>query len=270
MKLSISNLAWPNMPVSQVAPLLENAGMVGVEIAPTIVWPNAPTVSQSEIRRFAAEWKRYGIAVSGIQSLMYGHPEFQVFDQATWPATLEHLKRMIQLSRELGSGIVVFGSPRNRIRGRLTLDEAHEMCATFMSHLVPTLASNAVVLTLEPNAPQYGADYLIHYADTLVLADLVSSSWVQPQIDTGSLYLVNENPVSSAQARLPAHIHISAPYLMQPSSEDLNHESLRAEVNLQGYKGWVVLEMLQAKQDPMRAAAESAGWLSRTYKVSKS
>ena len=264
IRLSISNLAWPRTPVDDVAPQLKDAGMDGVELAPTAIWPRAPHVPSQEVREYAERWRDQGLAVSGIQSLLYGHPEFQVFDRDTWPAMREHLTLMIRLARDLDTHIAVFGSPKNRVRGELGDPEANEMCAEFLANLVPVLADCEVVLTLEPNAPAYGADYLTRYADSVALSDLIATPWIQPQVDTGCLIMVDDEPAQAVRTRIPAHVHISTPNL-EPPPGTVDHIALREALGNSHYGGWVVLEMLQALPDPLEFAARSAQWLTDTY-----
>jgi len=264
MKLSISNLAWASAPLKQIAVPLRQAGIRGVEIAPTMVWPDAPFVESMVIVEFGQAWRDYGLEISGIQSLMFGHPEYNLFSQETWPQMLNHMRAMIRVARGLGCGIAVFGSPKNRIRGSLPLELAHEIAATFMNKLIPELTDNEVILTLEPNAPVYGADYLTHYADILYLTDLIASQWVQPQIDTGCLSMVHENSADAARIRTPAHVHISAPHLAPPPIVS-DHESLKDELTSASYAGWIVLEMLSTPTQPVESAVSAARWLKSMY-----
>lgn len=267
-RLSISNLAWPDAPVDDVAPRIKQAGVDGVELAPTVIWSHAPHVPSKEVREYAQQWRDHGLAVSGIQSLLFGHPEFQVFDRHTWPAMREHLTSMIRLARDLGTHIAVFGSPKNRVRGELGDAMANAMFGEFFTGLLPVLADCRIVLTLEPNAPGYGADYLTHYADTVALSDLIASPWIQPQVDTGCLAMVHEDPAHAVLTRTPAHVHISTPNLLPPPGP-VNHIALQEALVTSRYGGWVVLEMLQATVDPIAAAVQSAQWLTDTYGSSK-
>lgn len=263
-RLSISNLAWPDAPVETVAPRLKASGLDGVELAPTVIWPDAPHVPAKVVREYADRWRDHGLAVSGIQSLLYGRPELQLFDRRTWPGLTSHLTQMLTLAREVDTHIAVFGSPRNRTRGERSPDDADRMALEFFHGLIPELDAHGVILTLEPNAPAYGADYLTRYSDAVALSEALASPWVQPQIDTGCMAMVGESPTDAIRTRLPAHLHVSAPDLLPPPGP-VDHETLQRVLNENRYDGWIVLEMLQAAPDPLDTAIASAQWLSRTY-----
>lgn len=264
MRLSISNLAWPKRMGDLVAPRLKAIGIDGVELAPTAIWPKAPHVPTEQVRRYADNLRAHGLAISGIQSLLYGHPEMQVFRRKSWPNMHRHLTGMIRLAHHLNTKIVVFGSPKNRVRGSLSDDEANEACAEFLSGLLPTLAECDVVLTLEPNAPAYGTDYLTRYVEAVALSDLIASPWIKPQIDTGCMGMVGESADQAISSRLPAHIHISMHNLLPPPGS-INHQAIGQSLAKNHYDGWVVLEMLQASTQPLTTAVHSAKWFTTTY-----
>ena len=263
-RLSISNLAWTDAPIREIGPRIRSAGLDGVELAPTVIWPHAPYVPLDEVQEYARRWHDQGLAVSGVQSLLYGHPEFQIFDPDTWPAMREHLVRVFTLVRSLGAHIAVFGSPKNRIRAGLGAHEANVIAVDFFGSLIPALADCEVVLALEPNAPAYGADYLIDYAETVSLTDLIASPWVQPQVDTGCMAMVGDDPVQALYTRRPAHVHISTPNLQSPPGV-VDHSAFSDALHGSRYTGWLVLEMLPVADNSVEGAIEAARWLSDTY-----
>lgn len=264
MKLSASNLAWGTQDFDEFLSALRAHGFQGVEIAPTALWPDSPDVPDTEVAALRSRVADMGLQVSGLQSLLYGHPEMQLLDRTTWPRMMDHLRRVIALGAGLDASCTVFGSPRNRIRGGMDIAQADELAAEFFRALEPDLAAGGVVLTLEPNAPAYGADYLTRYADVVRLSDLVGSDWIRPQIDTGCLAMVDDDAAAAALSRTPGHVHISAPDLAPPPG-GLDHDRLATALRDTGYEGWVVLEMLPAGEDPRPAAGAAMDWLRDTY-----
>lgn len=239
-----------------------------MEIAPTLIWPEAPRVALELVRDHARRWRDHGLNVSGIQSLLYGHPELQLLDRATWPALRAHLTAMIELAHELGAHIAVFGSPRNRIRGGVTAAEADRLATEFLQSLIPVLAACGVTLTLEPNAPDYGADYLTRYNDVIHLSDAIDSPWIQPHVDTGCLTMVGEDSAHAIRTRTPAHVHVSVPNLLPPPGPTDHAEVVRA-LEEKGFDGWIVLEMLRTDNKPLETALAAARWLVRAYRSSR-
>jgi sugar phosphate isomerase/epimerase len=250
-------LSWGSKPIIEVASSLKEAGMEGIEIAPTYVWPEPEKMSLKEVKKTADLLLDFGLSVSGTQSLLFGHPEFQLFDRQIWPEMKRHLEVMFELTSALGSKVAVFGSPKNRIKGQLNPILADDIAAEFLASLIPSLERNEVVLTLEPNAPQYGADYLINYGDVCNLSKKIRSDYIAPQIDTGCLWMIGEQPISALKSVMPHHIHLSTPNLGKVPGESNFSEFLHLAEELK-YEGWMVIETLNAEREN---PAVIASWL---------
>lgn len=268
-RLAIALIGLPQTSVEKLAPRLYEIGIVGVEVAPTMVWPEPLAIGAEDARLYARRWNDSGLSISGVQSLLFGQTGLQLLEADTWPRLRRHLVQMIQLGNELGANVAVLGSPRNRRRGDLSVLSAHQIAADFLSSLVPELRDRNVVLTIEPNAPAYGADYLISYSECLDLCSMVDSAWVQPQIDTGCLFMAGQDPVSAVQLAVPHHVHVSSPNL-EPMPGPVQHLEFRDSLTQAGYEGWLVLEMRAGREDlspedQATAALQNADWFAGMY-----
>lgn len=260
MKLSISNLCWGNTPIENMARKLSKVGIQGIEIAPTAVWKNLDEVSKEKAFTFRAMLLANDLAISGVQSLLFGQPSFQLFDKSSWPAMELHLHKVIQIAGFLGASVAVFGSPKNRVRGNLSYDQSNEIASIFLKRLIPHLEEANLVLTLEPNAPQYGADFLTNYREVVQLSEAINSTWIKPQIDTGCAAMVGEKPEDLFREFTPRHIHLSAPHLgtILPIKDNLSLLQLLAK---EKYQHWIVIEMLNASQNGLKLSLETAKWV---------
>lgn len=262
MKVSISNISWGTLKIEDIGRALKKSGIQGIEIAPTAIWKDLHRASKTKIVEYRKICNDFGLEVSGIQSLMYGHPEFQVFNKSCWPRMLSHFEKVLTIGANLRAEIAVFGSPKNRLKGSLTREEAMETARVFFSKLIPYLQESNVILTLEPNAPDYGADFLTHYEDVVFLSDALNSDWIKPQIDTGCAAMVGEDPIKLYKQRMPSHVHLSAPNL-QPINVTPELISFMSGLDQLHYKNWVVLEMLPLHHNTPTAFLESLSILER-------
>lgn len=268
VKLSVSNLGWGGLDRKVVRSFLSDMGVSGVELAPTIIWRDGQRVDHASAASEADFWASSGLSVSGIQSLLYGRPELQLFDANSHESLLEQLGDMARLANALGSRKAVFGSPKNRVRGRLAVHLADEMATAFFSRLVPVLEDEDVTLTLEPNAPEYGADYLTDYESCVRLSHLIGSSHIQPQIDTGCLWMAGVDSAAAVRSHAPTHVHVSAPRLAPPPG-DIDHAAIRAALEAVAYDGWCTLEMLPTgSRGDYSIFAATVAWLNATYGAS--
>lgn len=260
MKISISNLCWNNKSIIEASGILRIAGTEGIEIALTAIWPNLNEVKSAEVKKLRQHFDRLDLKVSGIQSLLYGQADLQLFDRSSWTNLRNHLELNFAIGQDLGAEVAVFGSPRNRIKSKLSKEEADEIAAEFFLSLTPTLNAHNIKLTLEPNAMEYGADYILTYEDSLELSRRINDPNIAPQIDTGSLWMNGENPKDSFTFGNPHHIHISAPNMREVPG-DLGFEDFLKCVISNQYDGWIVIEFFNKPLDVSKKAVE---WLRDT------
>lgn len=257
MKTSISNLAWTNINTATIIPKLRVAGIQGLEIAPTLIWPDFKKNQLPEVSEFSKTIRDEGLSVSGIQSLSFGRPELQLFDTSTWPAFREHLKKMFEVGGHLNASVAVFGSPKNRIKGDINGIEANNIAIDFFASIIPDLVDNNIVLTLEPNAKAYGTDFLTNYTEVVLLSEEIGSPWIVPQIDTGCMWMSGDDIEKSFLFYRPGHVHLSLPNLeIFPGAE--NFEPLLKVIELSDYSGWIVIEMLNRSGDEVENVISAA------------
>lgn len=260
MKISISNISWGTLQIEDLGSELKNIGIQGIEIAPTLIWEDLAGASIESVLKYKEICENLGLKISGIQSLMYGHPEFQIFNQDSWSSMINHLEKVISIGGSLNAEIAVFGSPKNRVKGAIGNEQAFEIAAIFFKKLIPYLQESNLILTLEPNAPGYGADFLTHYAEVVSICDVIGSKWIMPQIDTGCAVMVGEDPVKLFEQRAPRHIHLSAPNheIFSSTHEYLPFISFLKE---QKYEKWVVFEMLAKSRNSSSSFIQSARFI---------
>lgn len=248
MKLAVSNLAFPKeLPFEKVVIELSRMGISGIELAPTHLAEEINLDLPGSISLIRSVLNDNDMSFSGMQSLFFGHPELQLFDKQCWPNLFAHLKKMIVLAEQLDIHTIVFGSPRNRIKGNLSDKEAENIAFEFFGSLIPSLAASNVALTLEPNPSEYGADWLNTYADCVQLTERINSFWIDAQIDVGCMRLSNENVLEAVHNHTPRHVHFSVPGLGAIPG-NINFTPIVNALNELDYSGWVTLEMLNSKE----------------------
>ena len=116
MKISVSNIAWGDQLLSYYLNYIKNLGCSGVEIAPSIIWPEPIKASKEERIQLIDSIKKSGLEFVGFHSLLYNRPDLQLFlNQESRKATKNYIFKLINLCSELGGKQLVFGSPKNRV-----------------------------------------------------------------------------------------------------------------------------------------------------------
>ena len=248
MRLAVSNIAWKQQDDAAVAAMMRDAGVTGVEVAPTAVWPEPLLVTVEELKAYRAWWSDQGIQVVALQALLFGHPELTLFGALERRTDmLRHLIGMADIAAALGAGPMVFGSPRNRTVGDAPREVTNRIATEFFREAGARAAERGVALCVEPNPPAYGCDFVTTVADGLELVRSVASAGFGLHMDAGTLAL-NDEPIASTigeAAWATRHFHASEPFLAPLGSGTTNHDGCAQALRASGYTGWVSLEMRQ-------------------------
>lgn len=251
MKLAVSNIAWTPEADADVAGLLEELGIQGVEIAPTKLWPSLTAVDASVIA-YRQLWEQRGLTVVALQSLLFGRPDLRVFGTAAERRrTLDHLHTVMRIGRLLGAGPLVFGSPKNRATHGLHPAEVESIAVEFFREAGRMAAELGVVLCIEPNPPRYDCDFVNTAEQGRRLVEMVASPGFGLHLDAAALTLSGEHLEASiaASSLLLRHFHASEPELRPLGMGGVDHAAAAAALRSCGYSNWVSLEM---RHDPSR------------------
>lgn len=267
LRLAASNIAWEPAEDDAVAAILRARGFTGVEIAPTKRWPAPLDATKQEIAAYRAEWEQRGLKIVAMQALLFGRPDLQLFGSNTIRRALaEYLDAIIELGHGLGATALVFGSPKNRHRGELPLDEALEIATGFFADLGARAAARDIVICIEPNPPEYGCDFITTTHEAVELCRRIDSPGVRVNGDVAAMSMAGEDVARMVQDswRWFAHVHASEPSLAAVSDTQLQAaagEALRAS----GYEGWVSIEMRGATGSSVEAVSRATDAVARLY-----
>lgn len=268
VKLACSNIAWSLEEDPIAAGVLAAKGIAGVEIAPTVVWPDPTAVTHEEAIRYRDWWLARGITVVAFQSLLFGHPELVIFhDRSARVATLDYLAKIFRLAGWLGAKPLVFGSPKNRLGGHLTVDVRDRLAVEFFREAGRRAADENVTLCIEPNPTEYGCDYVTRAEEAARLADQVAHPGFGVHLDAAGLHLAGESVPEAVRhaGRWLRHFHASEPYLAPLGTGGVDHQIAATTLMAAGYQGVVSVEMrrqadLDRRVELERAADRLMGW----------
>lgn len=244
-RLAVSNIAWPAEADAWAASTLPGLGVSGVEIAPARVCQDPLAATGTRVADYRAFWEGHGLPIVAMQALLYGRPDLTIFvDRTTRGRTLEYLTGIIDLAAALGARRLVFGSPRNRLRGSLTHAEAVDQALPFFRELGRRADDHGVIFCIEPNPVDYGCDFLV---DSTAAADFVATVGHRGfglHLDTGGMTLASECPESILAVALPhwRHFHASEPSLVPLGTGGADHHGIGEALRSTPYGGWISIE----------------------------
>lgn len=247
MKFAISNLAWRYDEERRSLSLLRRKGIVGVEIAPTLVWPEWKGLNITTARRYASYLEDLGFEIPCLQSIFFGKNFGSIFDERNHNNILCHLDFVADIAAALCAKTVVFGSPRVRQFIDGPMDHAPDIAVPFLQKATEHFHNRDINLCLEPCSREYKCDFINTHSELLQLIEIVDRPRFGLHIDAGNLHETGEMLSNIlAYGRPVCHFHISEPGLtgfkasLAPHLENLTilRECL--------YQGWVSIEMLRS------------------------
>lgn len=269
MKISISNLAWDPVLDISVAKLLQKYCILGVDLALTKIWDEPVSASRMDIVKYRQFWANKGISIVGIQSLLFSHPEMEIFkDDKNRNDTLEYLRKISRLSHQLGARVLVFGSPKNRLVGSVKKSEINKIAADFFSKVSDICQHYGLIFCLEPNPTQYGCDYISTHQEAIELAKTINNPSFRINLDTSTMTMNLENYLETITRAIPwsGHVHISEPNLAPIAKGVTNHVNIASAFSEINYNGWISIEMKEQPENVLSTVEKSIKYVTNTYR----
>lgn len=268
----MSNIAWSPAFDQDVAEILRENGVNGVEIAPTRVWPHPLQAEPGQANEYRRDWERRGFPIVALQALLFGQDHLRLFEGGPEGRAemLAYLKGIIGLGARLGARALIFGSPRARRRESLALEEARRIAADFFREVGEAAARHDLCLCIEANPPDYGADFVLNATEATDLVAAVDHRGFRLHLDTACMHLAGEDPAVAISTGAPVlrHFHVSEPNLspVGESSSDIDHERAAAALRAIDYDGYVSVEMRAVQEDrQLDSIRTAAAFVRRVY-----
>jgi len=244
MKLAISNIAWKVEEELEISSLMQELGVRVVEIAPGKISSDFTQIGAQDLLKYRLFWNNKNIEICAMQSLLYGHPEMRVFfDSISREKTLRHLKLCADIGEKLGANALVFGSPKNRL---IPNDCDHmEIAEEFFDDIGQYCKRKGSAFCLEPNPPEYGANFLCHTKDAIDFVRKVDNDGLKVNIDTGTIIMNQEDykEILDYGLAYAGHVHISEPFLNPIDKNREIYKNIIEILNEFDYSGCVSIEM---------------------------
>ena len=261
MRLSISNIAWDVKEDEAIAQMLHQYGIDAIDIAPGKYFLDLLITPISDIQKVKSWWSDRGIEIIGMQSLLFGKPDLNVFGSNEIQLNLlKHLKAVCRIGGCLGARKLVFGSPKNRDRSGLNDSEVEKTSVWFFSKLAKIAEQEGVVICLEPNPTYYGANFMTTCLETSDIVQAVDHPCIRMQLDTGALTINEEDPlwVLETFGKLIGHIHISEPDLLPIGCGSTDHRIISLALKKYLPHAHYTIEMVATKDEPHLVSIEKA------------
>ena len=261
MRVAISNLAWDVSIDEDIATLMKLYDVDAIDVAPGKYFPIIKTASDSDIASIREWWADKGIAITGMQALLFGTDGLNLFgERAIQESMLAQLEAICRIGAGLGATRLVFGSPKNRDRLALSDEQVRGIAVAFFRRLGDIADRNGVMFCLEPNPTCYGANFMTNSSETAQIVMDIDHPSIRMQFDTGALTINDEDPcqVIAEFKDLIGHVHASEPNLVILGDGETDHGKMADALRTSLPEQIVSIEMLPPQNEHSLVAVERA------------
>ena len=251
MRLAVSNIGWTEAEDATILPRLRDAGADAVEVAPGRIFADVPGATVAQAEAVGADYRTAGLPIVSMQALLFGRPELTLFGtEAEVRPLVDHLSHVIRLAGALGCGPLVFGSPRNRLKGDRSFAAARDEARPVLRRIGAMAEASGTVFCLEANAVDYGCDFMTRLAEAGEVAAAAGHPGVGQVADTGNMMMMGEAPEAiRTVAPHVRHVHVSAPQLGPVAAEAAFVGQVIGVLRDIGYESVVTVEMRPGEGD---------------------
>ena len=262
-RTAVSCIAWDAHDDIGALECLSLQGIRYVEIAPAkyFDWGDLQRAylsgSMGEmVAELKAQLKLSSLTVSSIQAVLYKKPHLLVFGDDGVRAELSaHMHMIVDFATALKDDAsrreepipIVFGSPRNRHRPEhVSAEEADNLFLDLFVPIATYAHERGCVVCIEPNAPEYGCNFITTSAQAQVLIEKANHPGLRLHLDTGCMAMVGED-IGEAFARcadIVAHVHVSEPFLADFLRPVVDHAEVARALQAARYSKLLSLELL--------------------------
>lgn len=268
MKIALCNEVVRELDLAAQAEFARNLGYDGLEIAPFTLDHAPHRLPAARRREVRAQVEDAGLRVTGLHWLLVTPDGLSITapDEAVRQRTLDVVRGLIELCRELGGSYLVHGSPKQRAAtGGQGVDDARARAAETFGRIAPHAEQADVVYLIEPLAPAETA-VINTVAEAAAIVDAVGSSALRTMVDTCAAGQAEDQPVADLLGHwLPSgrigHIHLNDPNRQAPGQGELRFGPILHALQRLGYNGWCAVEPFVYRPDGRTSAARAIGYL---------
>ncbi|MFH1030911.1 MAG: sugar phosphate isomerase/epimerase family protein [bacterium] len=267
-KIAISNLAWRKSEDERVFDIMRNLNVLNLEISPFRDASTLPDAKKQFNNETASLLNKYGVRAVAFQALMFRYPEISIFESETARnGILEHLKGVLEFINQIGATVAVFGSPKNKIRGALSRDEAINIAKSFFGQIANQAKVLNIIFCIEPTPSAYGADFICNTQEAVNFVKAVDHESLKINLDIGSSILNKESIEKMIKENISyiGHVHVSEPHLKAINFNQPFHQSIAKTLNDRNYNGFVSVEMLPSDRQDVKNISKIISFVRDTY-----
>jgi sugar phosphate isomerase/epimerase len=269
MKFAICNEIFQNWKLDDIFAHAAKAGYDAVEIAPFTIAKYVTEISAAQRQQIRDSAARAGIAICGLHWVLVNAEGMYLnhSDPIVRTRTAKYLCDLVDFCGDLGGGVIVVGSPKQRnLLPGVSASQALDYATETFRDSVKRAEDRAVTLCLEPLAP-VETDFINTAAGALRFTEQFRSPNFQIILDVKAMCSETKpipQIIRESSSRF-AHFHANDKSLKGPGFGDVDFKPIATALKEVGYKGYVSVEVFKFEEGPEVIAAKSIEYLKRSF-----
>jgi len=268
IQLGICNELFEGWDLARVCRFVKEVGFDGLELAPFTLARRITDLSQEQRRTIRSTIADSGLATIGLHWLLAQTEEFYLTspDPATQARTGDYLLALAEATRDLGGGLMVLGSPKQRnLLPGIDFGQAIDHATMTLDRVSPHLERLGVDLCLEPLGPGE-TDFLNTCDQTVAWIDRVGHPRLKLHMDVKAQSTEAGRTVPDLITQYAAkagHFHAQDTNKLGPGMGAVDFAPILRSLVRSGYDRWVSVEVFDFSPGPETIARESLACLRR-------
>lgn len=251
INLTVSNLAWKNEKLHKVIFMFKKNNIKYLEFSPNVLLKN--DFSKDNIQKIKNFWKKKNFQLYSMQSLLFNINDAYLFgDKIQKKIFLKEVIKKISLAKNLGTKIIVFGSPKNKKNiYKKKLSALNLESISIFRKIDQVCRKKKIIFCLESNPKIYNCDYLNETKEAIDIARKINSKYFKVNLDLGTVISNKENITKLIKNYLKyfAHCQFSMPLLKKINMKNNIFAKTIKLLKKEKYKGVISIEMLPVKNN---------------------
>jgi sugar phosphate isomerase/epimerase len=266
-QLALCNEVLRNRPLAEQAALAAALGYDALELAPFTLAERPAELPRSRVAEIRGAVEGAGIRISGLHWLLSAPAGLSITaaDAGVRRRTLAHMHAMIDLCADLGGGVLVHGSPQQRILSQGDPEGDAERGRTAFADVAEHAGERGVLYLIEPLSPSE-TDFITNLAEASAIVRAVAHPNLRSMFDSRAARLGERDPVEAVlqrglRDRSIAHVHLNDRNRQGPGQGRDRFADILAILLAEGYRGTLAVEPFDYLPDGATAAARAIGYL---------
>jgi sugar phosphate isomerase/epimerase len=244
--------------------MIAEAGFKGIEIAPFTLATDPSAISPAQIAETRRTISESGLVFAGMHWLLASPPGLHLAsaDAGTRRRTVDFLKALCDLSGELGGGMLVLGSPKQRGSQEVSAAQARAYLKEALAECGDHAAACGSKILLEAlSSEQTEVVNLMAEAERIVRD--IGSPGLGGMLDFHNCIDETESFETLIDRHFPwlFHVHLNDSAGGHPKKGDHSYLPAFRRLRALAYSGWISLEIFSLPEDPALVLSETISYL---------